>query len=141
MTDAAALRGEAMRWLVVAREDLRIADACVSMLDPSRGGAAYHLQQAAEKAIKGLLVQSATPFRRVHDLEELGALASQLFPLAAPLFDRVAFMTVWNTAYRYPSVDEAGDSPPSLSVIAGARQDVVELLTLLDSRIAGTWQM
>jgi len=136
MTDTAALRREAVRWLAVAREDARIADACVSMPDPALGGAAYHLQQAAEKAIKGLLILSATPFRRVHDLEELGALAAQAFPTSEALFERAAVMTVWNTAYRYPNIDEAGDTPPSLAVLADAREDVAWLLTLLDGEAA-----
>lgn len=136
MTDAAAFRREALRWLAVGREDAWIADACMSMPGPALGGAAYHLQQAAEKAIKGLLILFAIPFRRVHDLEELGALAAQAFPTEEALFERVAVMTVWNTAYRYPSVDEVGDVPPSLAILADARADVARLLALLGEEAA-----
>jgi HEPN domain-containing protein len=49
-------RHEAAGWLVIAREDVRVAQACLMLDPPALGVAAYHCQQAAEKLAKGLLV-------------------------------------------------------------------------------------
>ena len=104
---------EAQRWLVVAQEDMRVAQVCLDLAEPLRGGAAYHLQQAAEKAIKGFLIQAGQSFRHTHDLQELGSLGAGQFPEHASLFARLGPMTVWATAYRYPSIDTLSDDPPS----------------------------
>jgi hypothetical protein len=42
-------RREAASWLAIAREDVRVAQACLSLDPPAVGVAAYHCQKAAEK--------------------------------------------------------------------------------------------
>lgn len=64
-------RLEARRWLAIVEEDIDVAVAAAGL---SRlGASAYHVQQAAEKLIKALLVLAAEPFRRTHDLDDLVA--------------------------------------------------------------------
>ncbi len=53
--DGDDIRREAARWLAVAADDRRIAEACLGLDPPALGGSAYHCQQAAEKIVKGLL--------------------------------------------------------------------------------------
>jgi hypothetical protein len=45
-------------WLRHAEDDARIGLGCLRLDPPARGGAAYHCQQAAEKLLKGFLVQA-----------------------------------------------------------------------------------
>ena len=60
----------ACRWLRKALDDLRLAEAAMDIgVDP--GLAAFHAQQAAEKALKALLVAYGVPAPRTHDLWEL----------------------------------------------------------------------
>ena len=60
---------EARRWLRYAREDLATAEALLPEAPPRH--AAWLAQQAAEKAIKAVLVALQVPFPFVHDLERL----------------------------------------------------------------------
>jgi hypothetical protein len=39
---------------------------------PDPEGGLFHSQQAAEKALKGFLTWHDVPFRRVHELDQLG---------------------------------------------------------------------
>ena len=54
--NAAALRTEAGRWLDRADEDRRMVALALGAAPCLVGPAAYHAQQAAEKALKALLV-------------------------------------------------------------------------------------
>jgi HEPN domain-containing protein len=73
-------RREAAIWLVVAREDVRVARACLALNPPALGVSAYHCQQAAEKLAKGLLVTAAVTFRRTHDIDKLADLVASSYP-------------------------------------------------------------
>jgi HEPN domain-containing protein len=128
-------QAEAVRWLIVAAEDMRIAEACLALADPALGGAAYHCQQAAEKAIKGLLIVAAKSFRRTHDLEELGTLAAVCYPHASSLLAQLGPLTTWGVAYRYPGVDEFAEVPPGPTEVAAAITHIRDLLVLLNARV------
>jgi len=64
--------------MVIVEEDLDVAGAAARLPRPRHGAAAYHLQQAAEKLVKSLLVLNGAPFRRIHDLDEL---VTRLLPI------------------------------------------------------------
>ena len=71
-------RTEARRWLAIVEEDIDVAIAAAGL---SRlGASAYHVQQAAEKLIKALLVLAGEPFRRTHDLDDLVARILPVYP-------------------------------------------------------------
>jgi HEPN domain-containing protein len=61
---------EAEAWLAKAVDDLE----CATVLAASGHGenALYHCQQAAEKALKAFLTWHDQPFRKTHNLLELG---------------------------------------------------------------------
>src|SRR5262245_34031912 len=65
---------EAARWLAKAEEDLAVAQLLVQSDSPVRWAACFHSQQAAEKAIKSLLVLAGVDFPRSHALGRLVAL-------------------------------------------------------------------
>ena len=71
-------RVEARRWLAIVAEDIDVAIAAVRL--PRLGASAYHVQQAAEKLVKALLVLSGEPFRRTHDMDDLAARLLRVFP-------------------------------------------------------------
>lgn len=96
--------GEASRWFALARDDLAASAACLTARLP--GIAAYHAQQAAEKTVKGLLVLSGTPFRRVHDLDELAETALPVYPELCDRLERLRPLTSWGVDYRYPGADD-----------------------------------
>jgi HEPN domain-containing protein len=110
--DAAERRREAAGWLAIAREDLRVAHACLSLDPPARGVAAYHCQQAAEKLAKGLLVAASVPFRKTHDMDELADLAASSYPECRNLLDAVRMLTLWGFAYRYPGTEDIVEPVP-----------------------------
>ena len=67
--DEARLR-EVKEWLNKASGDLASARVLAGV--NHLANALFHCQQAAEKSLKGFLTWNQSPFRRTHDLEELG---------------------------------------------------------------------
>lgn len=55
-------------WLVIAREDLTLAELAAGAEPPLHAGALFHCQQAFEKALKAWLTWNGLPFRRTHIL-------------------------------------------------------------------------
>ena len=53
-------------WFEKARKDLRRVE--VLLADDDVEGAGFHLQQAAEKYLKGYLLDKGWPFKRIHDV-------------------------------------------------------------------------
>ena len=58
-------------WLAKAASDLRMVKKGMHGGDDTLDSAAYHAQQAAEKALKAFLVFHTVNFRKTHDLEYL----------------------------------------------------------------------
>jgi HEPN domain-containing protein len=56
-------------WFGKGALDIRRSEILLENSDP--GGAAFHLQQALEKHLKGYLIQRGWKLERVHDLEDL----------------------------------------------------------------------
>src|SRR5580658_4017491 len=92
-------RLEARRWLAIVEEDIDVAIAAARL--SRRGASAYHVQQAAEKLIKALLVLAAEPFRRTHDLDDLAARLPLIYPQFAVQAEAVRHLSIWGVAYRY----------------------------------------
>jgi HEPN domain-containing protein len=122
---------EAAGWLAIAREDVRVVQACLALDPPARGVAAYHCQQAAEKLVKGLLVAAAVPFRKTHDMDELADQAASRYPDCPDLLDAVRPLTVWGFAYRYPGIEDISEpvpDEPELRRILGVLERLAEQL-------------
>jgi HEPN domain-containing protein len=105
-------RREAAGWLAVAREDVRVVRACLTLNPPALGVAAYHCQQAAEKLAKGLLVAAAVAFRKTHDIDELADLVASNYPECRDLLHTIRPLTVWGIAYRYPAIEDIPEPVP-----------------------------
>jgi HEPN domain-containing protein len=62
---------EALRWLEFARDDLKTAQACYALPEIAPRQTCYLAQQAAEKALKALLIAYSIQVPRSHDLDFL----------------------------------------------------------------------
>ncbi|MEJ7785757.1 MAG: HEPN domain-containing protein [Solirubrobacteraceae bacterium] len=102
MPEADASR-EAGRWLARGEADLRLSRAGLeqrTLFEPWQ--VCFHAQQAAEKAIKALLVLDQTRFPFTHDLPALAALLD-----ARPKADdALPWLSLWAAAARYPGEAE-----------------------------------
>lgn len=103
---------EAQRWLRLADEDTRVARLCLAAAPAALASAAFHTQQAVEKALKGLLLLAEVRFGKTHDLDRLTALAAPAYPELAGLFEAVRPLTVWGIAFRYPSPGDVEEAAP-----------------------------
>lgn len=89
-------------WLVKAYRDLisarELANGEISLLDT----AAYHCQQAAEKAVKGYLLYHDIRFEKSHDIELLVSQAMNVDPAFRDCIEAARLLTPLAVEYRYP---------------------------------------
>lgn len=95
----------ARRWLRNAERDLRMARLALAAEPDLVEPAAFHLQQAAEKTLKGLLAANAVAFRKSHRLGELAARLVAVRPELAPDVEGLDPYTRWVGAGRYDDAD------------------------------------
>lgn len=117
-------------WLRKAREDLRVAELVIAAKDVSPGPAGFHLQQAAEKALKAILVARGKAAPRTHDLQQLGDAVEALEPTFSGWAERVLPLDDFSVAQRYPGVTE-----PEIDLAALKKE--VELLIDAAERACG----
>ena len=89
-------------WLRLARGDLVIASANLPDAPPEL--LCFHAQQAAEKAIKAVLIEMRVAFPFTHDLGRLLELVQSDAP--ADLADAALELTDYASRTRYPFVGE-----------------------------------
>lgn len=65
-------------WLAKADEDLLVAGVILDRAMPSYDSVGFHAQQAAEKALKALLVRRQVRFGKTHGMRGFWALPSGL---------------------------------------------------------------
>ena len=99
---------DAFDWLRYAEEDLSAAHAMRSAPAVVPRHPAWLAQQAAEKAIKAVLVADNLPFPKTHDLERLATLLPDPSVLAQCNAD-LASLTEFAVGSRYP-----GDLPDTV---------------------------
>lgn len=118
-------------WMTSSRGDLASASALSRHRDEetSPSAAAFHAQQAAEKAIKALLLDRGISFPRVHDLSLLVGLQPD-----EDFDEAVADLTKYAVEQRYPTglgdpleLNAEVDWPEADQAIATARS-VVEVV-------------
>lgn len=124
--DPADIWQEVLAWLRVAESDGRAARLCLTRDPPLSDVAAFHCQQAAEKLLKGFLVQANTGFRRTHDLDALVASVVARFPAVEKLASPMRRWTAWGVAYRYPTETEPEPEPSAAEL--NVALDLIERL-------------
>ncbi len=100
MTPYEFLLDETRQWLSKAQQDLSVSEVAIS------GGleeaAVYHCQQAAEKTLKAFLVFHQQPFRKTHNLKELGEACLALAPDLPASVEASFRLTEYAWIFRYP---------------------------------------
>jgi HEPN domain-containing protein len=94
-------QAEVQRWLRYAREDLVAAEALVGQRTIAPRDVCWLAQQAAEKALKAVLVFLQIDFPRRHDLDALRNLMPTDWHLKEEHPD-LAELTEWAVEARYP---------------------------------------
>lgn len=127
---------EAARWLTWAEEDLTLAQHTAADPDVVRRGACTWAHQAAEKALKALLVAEGTDPPKIHDLVRLARMLSDATQASLADFDLVG-LTRWAIEGRYPSdVEEATAADLDAALDAAESTVSVALDALTALRVA-----
>ncbi len=101
-----AKKEDTRAWLSKARGDLAKARHAMTAEEPFRDDAAYHCQQAIEKAMKALLTWHDVPFRKIHSLEELGRQCVVIDQSLQVLVDQAVPLSEYAWKFRYPGEEE-----------------------------------
>jgi HEPN domain-containing protein len=124
---AAGVRG----WLSKAANDVRGAHIDLDANPPLIEDALFHCQQAAEKSLKAFLTSHDTPFKKTHDLDELGRACMELDGSLGDSMQSVATLTVFAWEFRYP-----GDSQvPSMHEVREYLAIAQKLYTAILARL------
>lgn len=89
-----------------AREDLDVVEALIDNASIADDVIGFHAQQAVEKAMKAVLVNSGIDFRRSHDLTYLLHVADAGGVLVPEAVAAARWLTPWAAEFRY-------DEPPA----------------------------
>jgi HEPN domain-containing protein len=122
---------DASRWILFAEADLRAAQLLSRDSDVAGRIACFHAQQAAEKALKALLVANNIAFRKTHDLVVLvGLLPSDLREVLEVLDTDV--LQPWAVDGRYP-----GDLPDASADEAAEALAIANAIVTIARSVAG----
>jgi HEPN domain-containing protein len=124
-----AKAGETREWLDKAFEDL--ASARVLAGSGHFANALFFCQQAAEKSLKALLTWHERPFRRTHDLEELGQVCAAIDGALVPLLEEADVLSDYAWKLRYPGTPYAPERAETEAMIGLAQRIFVEIQTRL----------
>jgi HEPN domain-containing protein len=118
-------------WLTKVADDLRGAEIDLAATPPLLGDVVFHCQQAAEKALKAYLTWHDEPFRRTHDIEEIGDQCVAIDATLRPLVDRAPALSDYAWQFRYP-----GDEPvPTLEEATEALALAREVVAAVHARL------
>lgn len=117
-------------WLIKADHDLKSAKELSAAVEPLLDTAIYHCQQAAEKAIKGLLVYKDIRFEKTHDIDLLISLAVDVEPRLSSWSQAAELLTPYATEFRYPG-EYAEPEPEEFEEALVAAKDFYEFIISL----------
>ncbi len=100
--DKTPVPGSPDDWLIHAMSDLNLARLAREHPEILTAHACFHAQQAAEKAIKAVLLHHGVDFPLVHDLEALVELAQNAGLALPPEVAGVGALTPYAVEARYP---------------------------------------
>jgi len=126
---------EARAWLAKAALDLRAAEFEFTAEPPLTADIVFHAQQLAEKALKGFLTWHDQPYRKTHNMVEIG---QQCVALDATLEDvarRAATLTEYAWKFRYPGEPEEPPVAEAQEALALAREVYEVVLSRLPGEV------
>lgn len=90
------------QWIMRADDDLRLAELIMSDSEPVYWAVAFHAQQCAEKALKGLLTFHDVRAGKTHDIGNLLKLSVSVLGDLEQFKDRAGVLTTYAVDSRYP---------------------------------------
>jgi HEPN domain-containing protein len=117
---------------------LRAAEVDLAAIPALLGDAAFHCQQATEKVLKGFLAWHDVPFRRTHDLAEIGQQCSSLDISIEPTCRRAERLTAYAWIFRYPGDVEEPTREEVEDALALAREVYEAVLSRLPEEVRST---
>ncbi|MGH7429691.1 MAG: HEPN domain-containing protein [Candidatus Methylomirabilaceae bacterium] len=97
-----ARAAETRAWLVRAALDLRAAEFERTGDPRLAADITFHCQQLAEKSMKAFLAWHDRPFRKTHNLIEIGEQCAAIDSGLEPVLRRAAVLTEYAWKFRYP---------------------------------------
>lgn len=110
------VKPETERWLDRAAADLKTATNLLEMEDQLP--ATFHAQQAAEKALKALLIETEDRFPKIHNLVTLAARAKAPEDVAA----RCRRINPAYVVFRYPDAEQGTTNEEAVALVNDARE-------------------
>jgi len=129
---------EVRGWLLRASEDLRAGRHDLTASPPLLNDVAFHAQQCAEKAMKAYLVHREQPFRKTHNLTELGGAVARLEPSLAELMRSASLMTEFAWRFRYPGELATVSQEDALRALDTAESVLVAVVSVLPAACRST---
>ena len=123
MPHDAPRRGSPADWLRHAQSDLSLAEMGVGNGNVLPATLCFHAQQAAEKALKAVLIHCGLEFPKTHSIR----LLVDLLPSAVgkhALLDDAAALTDYAVSFRYPGESE----PPEQDEVSAALRLAADVL-------------
>ncbi len=102
----AALVADVRGWLSKANKDLAAADCEMKGDATFASDILFHSQQAAEKSLKAFLCRHRVPFRKTHNLLELGEACCQINPSLEAQLRQAGPLSEYAWKVRYPDDPE-----------------------------------
>jgi HEPN domain-containing protein len=90
------------QWIMRADDDLRLAELIQKDNDPVYWAVAFHAQQCAEKALKGLLTFHDIRAGKTHNIEKLLKLSPSVADGLEKLNEQAKTLSVYAVDSRYP---------------------------------------
>ncbi|MDE2966137.1 MAG: HEPN domain-containing protein [Chloroflexota bacterium] len=110
----------ASRWLSYAQEDLQVADRLLAQDDLAPRYACWLSQQAAEKALKALLLLETGTYKQTHDLHDLADLLPEALDGRIPR-SGLSLLTQLYIESRYPGRYAEATAEAAATARAAAR--------------------
>ena len=113
---------ETRGWLSKAALDLRAAEYGRTASPPITSDMVFHAQQLVEKTLKAFLTWNDQPFRKTHNLIELGEQCAAMSPDLEPLLRRAAPLTEYAWRFRFPGETEEPSTQEADRTLSVARE-------------------
>ena len=97
-----AERELALEWLRFAKMDLSSAEYLLTHRPLPKEIICFHCQQAAEKGLKGILVNNEIVPPKIHDLEKLYAMCEEYVPNINTIGTTCNILNQYGSQPRYP---------------------------------------
>jgi HEPN domain-containing protein len=92
----------AKRWFNKGNNDLIAGDYILTMPNPPTDTICFHSQQAAEKYLKGFLAFHGKEAPKIHGIEELVSICTEIDSGFSELFDIASELSGYAVTIRYP---------------------------------------